>query len=387
MFPKRAISSLAAVLLLQGVPAGAPAAEPGVAIAVTGPEQVVFRHATDACDLWHIPDAPARAFRDAAGTVHLVAAHDVNRAMTGPDLNRVRVDCRVIFEGAHRDDPAQFDDRAWLAGFYTVDGRTVHALVHNEWQGHRRPDRCPAATYMRCWYNAVTAAVSRDGGYRFERAGKHALVAALPYRFDPASGRHAGYFGPSNIVRHAGHFYAMIFTERRGAQQRGVCLIRTADLGEPGAWRAWDGGGFTVAFADPYRQEVASPDRHVCRPLPGLSHAVGSVTRDEASGLFIAVMLGGREAETGLFYATSPDLLSWSGMRPILRAPHFGRWRCGEPSPVGYPSLLDPDSPSASFETVSGQAFLYLTRFNPEGCRLGPDRDLVRLPVTVTPLR
>src|SRR5918995_1235668 len=33
----------------------------------------------------------------------------------------------------------------------------------------------------------------------------------------------------------------------------GSCLIRTDDPFEPSSWRAWDGRGFGIRFADPYR--------------------------------------------------------------------------------------------------------------------------------------
>ena len=83
-------------------------------------------------------------------------------AMRGRSLNDVRQDCRVIYEGHKRDDPAAFDDRAWIAAPYTLDGRTIYALIHNEFQGHFRPDLCPSRNYSACWSNAITWARSPD---------------------------------------------------------------------------------------------------------------------------------------------------------------------------------------------------------------------------------
>jgi hypothetical protein len=52
-------------------------------------------------------------------------------------------------------------------------------------------------------------------------------------------------------------------------------------------------------------------------------------------------------------------------------------------NPIAYPSALDPSSPSRNFDTTDGRFYLYYTRFNREaGTDL--DRDLVRVPVTIT---
>src|SRR5262249_35035258 len=131
------------------------AAEPELVMRIAGEEAVVFRSAADGCEKNDIPDAPARAFRDASGRGHLFASHFVNRGLVGPDLEHLRIDCRVVYRGAERDDPAAFDDRSWLGAFHTRDGTTVAALVHNEFQGNRRPALCPSSRYIECWYNSV----------------------------------------------------------------------------------------------------------------------------------------------------------------------------------------------------------------------------------------
>ena len=50
-------------------------------------------------------------------------------------------------------------------------------------------------------------------------------------------------------------------------QKHGVYLIRTHRLDDPASWRAWDGSGFTVRFADPYREAVDDEAGHVCEPV------------------------------------------------------------------------------------------------------------------------
>lgn len=359
---------------------------PALELRIAGPAETVFEYARDRCDNSDIPDAPARAVRLRSGEVQLYAPHWRNRALSGPDLLRVRHSCRVVYAGAERDDPAAFDDRSWITAPYTLDGTTIHAVVHTEFQGHRRPGLCPTGRYMECWYNALTAAVSDDAGASFRRLPGPALVAALPYRYDQAVGRHRGYFNPSNIVANDGRLHMLAFTTEAFAQRPGNCLLRTENIADPGAWRGWDSAGFGVRFIDPYREADPAPERHVCAPVDPsrLRWPVTSLVRHAASGTFIALMMNaGRDG--GVFAATSRDLLRWSEPVRVLEGRGQSAWRCGEPPPLAYPSLLDPASGSANFETVGATAVLFLTRFNPRGCRIGMDRDLIRIPVTVGP--
>jgi hypothetical protein len=371
-------------------PAGVGSAR-GLDVTIAGAAEPVFLWQTDRCEDWHVPDAPARAYRDAEGRVHLLATHYRNRAMVGQSLDELRVACGSRYRGAEADDPAAFDDKVWIVSPYTDDGVVVHALGHQEYQGHLRPERCAQESYMRCWRNAVIQLRSEDGGRRFTPATAAAppVVAALPYRY---SGRHryrSGYFNPSNIFGHEGYHYAFVFAERFGAQRRGACLIRTHDLADPDAWRAWDGNGFGIRFVDPYRETGFRPEEHVCTPVPGIAHTVLSVVRHTPSGLFVAVMTGTvRTTErgdpgSGILVATSRDLIRWSRPRMLLRAPLLYAFGCGEDTVYGYPSLIDASSPSRNFETVDRTAHLYLTRLHVRDCRLTADRDLIRFPVVL----
>ena len=212
-------------------------APPTVTITLAGEAEVVFDWSRQACETWDIPDAPARAFRDAAGAVRLIATHFVNRAAVGPDLDSLAHDCAPIFAGGQQDAPQAFDDRAWLSGFFTEDGQTVYALVHNEFQGHHRPALCPSKTYIRCWRNAVTFALSNDGGRSFRQPDPPAhLIATPPYRYEGDVGRHVGYFSPTNIIRHDGAYFALFSAAAYGDQEWGACLMRR-DLGWHGCRR------------------------------------------------------------------------------------------------------------------------------------------------------
>ena len=377
--------------LAAGFPAPAGAAAPELALTAAGPAEMVFRWRTDACAPDDIPDAPARAFRDEAGTVHLFAAHYINRALLGSSLDAVRPDCAVAFMGDKLDDPEKFDDRIWLAAFHTDDGRTIAALAHAEFHGHRRPALCPSRQYSACWWNAVLGLVSHDGGRRFERApGAGAVVAALPYAFDASAGRPTGYFGPSNILTLNGAQYAFVFAEEWRDQKRGACLLRTRTPLDPTSWRAWDGAEFAVALTRAGASD-GPPAKHVCTPVPGLGSTMAAIVRHAPTGAIVGLFAAKRRnAETGtdatgIWYATSRDLLRWSEPRLLLEAPLMFAYSCGAKAVYAYPSLLDPASASRNFDSVSGRAYLYLTRFNMAGCTLTMDRDLVRFPVRIAP--
>lgn len=107
-----------------------------VNVKVTGPEEIVFDWTTDRCDMADIPDLPARAFRDADGKVQLIATHYVNRRMIGDTLDSVKRDSKIVMDSHKDPDPSQFNDREWLMALYTLDGQTIYALVHNEFQGN-----------------------------------------------------------------------------------------------------------------------------------------------------------------------------------------------------------------------------------------------------------
>jgi hypothetical protein len=357
----------------------------GLRLTVGGDATTVLSKSQNACDPADIPDAPARAIRIVSGTVQLYATHFHNRRLVGPDLLHLSNDCHIIFAGGERDDPAAFDDRAWIASLYTEDGRTIFAAVHNEFQGHRRPALCPSGRYMDCWYNAVTAAVSRDEGAHFSRLVADAdLIAALPYRYAEVTGRHAGYFNPSNMVLQNGMLSMMVFATGVRAQRSGNCLLRTDRISDPSAWRAWDGTGYGVSFVDPYGASV-SPDAHVCEPVGAgkLRWPVTSLVRHAPTGLFIALMMNAAR-DGGVFYSTSPDLLDWSSPAKLMGGSGGGVYQCGDPAPLAYPSLLDPNSEDRNFMTVGKSAELFLARFNVTDCRISMDRDLIRMPIAIS---
>jgi hypothetical protein len=220
--------------------------------------------------------------------------------------------------------------------------------------------------------------------------GGSALVASVPYRYDPQARRHIGYFNPSNLVEHDGAIYAMMWSTGYREQPRGNCLIRTEHAEAHASWRAWNGSAFVTDFIDPYRS-AAPPAQHVCRAIDRdhLGGPVVSLVRHAPSGAYVAMFVGANSTGDAalpwaVFASGGWDLVAWSLPRLVIPVARFDTISCTVPTPLAYPSLLDPDSPSINFDTVGDTAELFLTRFNLAGCLISLDRDLVRLPVSLT---
>jgi hypothetical protein len=330
---------------------------------VIGPAQVVF-DTRNGCEQIDIPDAPARAFRDDHGIVHLIATHYVARAMIGPSLDQMSHNCHVIYTSPQDPDPSHFQDNNWLYSFYTTDGRRIVALVHSEYDADEIPGMCatPKDT-NNCWWNTVTFAESFDGGYSFRvPAPPRNLVAALPYRYVVGNPSGAyGYSEPTNIVKIKGSYYALINEWAYKAQKRGACLIRTSDVFDPQSWRAWDSKDFTIRFVDPYRETVASSEDHVCAPV--LGEGAQSLSRHEPSGNFIVMEFLN---DDGFYMQASQDLKHWSSPTLLVKLSDLraadgpGNWT------YGYLSLLDPASTDRNFSTISNTPYVYYVRTDPD---------------------
>jgi hypothetical protein len=348
-----------------------------VRVVVTGEPEVVFDWTTDRCDDEDIPDLAARVFRDADGNVQLISSQFVSRRFIGPDLDHIRRECDVIMQSGLDPDPAAFDDHEWLASTWTPDGRIVYALVHDEYQGHSRPERCPSGNYFSCWYNAITLAVSHDGGRSYRGAPRPNLVASIPYPYVPDTGPR-GMFAPSNIVRGADGFLYAFPWLGFGNDGSGTCLMRTKNPADPSSWRGWSGGRrFEMTFVDPYGPNPR-PEEHLCKRISG---DPGTVTYNSVARQWIYVVA----KVGGFYYALSPDLITWTKERRFDELTTTWEYQCGDPDPVLYPSLVDPSSTSRNFETSDGRAYVYYTVLHYPDCQQTLDRDLVRVPVTIRP--
>jgi hypothetical protein len=364
---------------------------PSPSLHVVGPPQIVFAWSHDACSADEIPDTPARAFRDASGNVEVLIAHQRTRRLVGASLDEVRPDCRVVFRSDDNPDPAAFDDREWLSSPWAVDhGQTIAALLHDEYQGNHHEGRCPSGSYRRCWYNAVTLAISRDGGLSYSHVPPpHQLVAELPSRYLPDAGPE-GVFEPSNIVRNPGDglLYVLVHVIGRNDTPDGTCVLRTSRPLVADSWRAWDGRRFDVRLGDPYHKPLGSSCQVVAQTQIAGMHQ--SVTYNVALRRFLLV--GESSARdprtgrlvTGIYYSLSDDLLTWSPRTLLLASALPWAGNCRRLPTLSYASALDPQSRSRNFDTTGSHFFLYVTRFN-GGCKHTLNRDLIRFAVAVTP--
>jgi hypothetical protein len=342
---------------------------------------VVFESPLHSCDRNDIPDAPARAIRDASGQIQLYASHFVNRRLSGRSLYELQHPCDVAFTGRHDSQPQAYDDYGWLTSFFTEDGRTVYALIHNEFHGAERPELCQSKVPAQCWENALTAAQSTDGGRFFQRvAGSSGLVAALPLPFTGKRERQTGYFNPTNIVKLGSFYYVMAAMIDPIMQRAGICVMRTPNIANPAEWRGWDGKDFTIHFVDPYGNSHAEPTNNVCSPLTdnNLFFGVTSLSYNESSKTFIAVMRfnhwdRARHGELpGIYASASIDLINWS--RPVLiLSDQQAATEQGDQKQVEYyPSLLDPEAADRNFQTISDYPLLFtiqMSKSRPENER------------------
>jgi hypothetical protein len=358
---------------------------------VLGPERIVFRWSSDACEPDDIPDLPVRAFRDWKGQLQVTISHYRNRRLTGRDFDRLRHPCEVALGSDASPDPRRFNDREWIAATYTEDGRNVVALVHNEYQGHRHAGRCPSGQYIRCWYNAVTLAHSRDGGRTFEHAPPPShLVAAPLYPYRPDAGP-VGVLSPSNIVfnRRDRHHYVLIHVRRFGAQARGTCVLRSRTPSRADSWRAWGGAAFDRRMTSPYAAPAPPPAGRVCTPVSqqNIEAMAQSLTYNTYFDRFLLVGRAGRwdprrrRIVWGFYFSLSKDLLRWTERQLIMETEFAETYRCGDANPYNYASVIDRHSRSRNFATSGRRADLYFTRFNYAGCRQTQNRDLLRVPI------
>lgn len=121
-------------------PTSAPAPTPSPAsffplAKIIGTEEMVFDWSRDRCAETNIPDLPVRAFRDGEGMVQINLSFPTNFRMIGKDLDSLKTDCKMVLASDMDKDPSHFNYSEWMGSTYTLDGKTVYALIHNEFYG------------------------------------------------------------------------------------------------------------------------------------------------------------------------------------------------------------------------------------------------------------
>lgn len=104
-------------------------------IKVTGTEEMVYDWSEHRCADEMLPDLPVRPFRDADGMVNVNLSFTTNYRMTGADLDSLKPDCQPTMHSDFDIDPGDFNYGEWMGSTYTLDGKIVYALIHNEFHG------------------------------------------------------------------------------------------------------------------------------------------------------------------------------------------------------------------------------------------------------------
>ena len=298
---------------------------------------------------------------------------------------RLARDCAVLYRGARRDDPADYDDRAWVHATFAGRAGDWRSRMWSTTATCAR--RCRAGGYAECWRNAIVELRSDDGGRSFRRAGPGGGAALSLFRRGRRPQRllqpeqHPAARRASLCLRHGRGASA------RSAAGRACCAGRSTAARRTGA--PGTATGFGVRFADPYREDVADPERHVCAPVDGLASTVSSVVRHGPSGRYLAVTATTRTgpdgiARSGVYWTRSTDLVRWSEPALLWEAPLLWRRDCDARRGLRL-SVADRRRRARrrTSRRVGEHFWLYLVEMPlGPGCRVGPERDLIRMPVS-----
>ena len=363
-----------------------------------GAKEVVFDYSTDRCEDLDLPDGLTGFVRAEDGSLVLVQGDAPrNYVSRGADFNSLTRDCsRPVLSSAVKPTPESYENVEWLWSVYR-EGSRWHALIHNEFHDPVAITCDPGNPWPGnpCWYNSITYAVSTDGGHTFVKPSAPAHVIAPapdawvppPAPLPPGVLFAQGYVNPSNIVRGSdGYYYAFVvaFPTPIGADlPQGLCLLRTTTLGDPASWRAWDGGGFNLRMTSPYATGTSARTCSYLRENVGAGHIVFNTYLNRYMHVYTDEPDVDGTLACGFYFSLSADLIHWSRSQLLVAT------RCGsgelppgaiEPTLITAPSIIDHADTTANFERADRTPHLYYTRFNDGGL----DRDLVRVPLTLT---
>ncbi|MFH1804519.1 MAG: hypothetical protein ABID63_06490 [Pseudomonadota bacterium] len=359
-------------------------------LSVAGDETIVFDTVTDACDNSHLPDAPARAFRNDAGKMVLFAPNFRNRAFVGDDLDSLQKDCRSRFMAAGKADPGMLDDRTWLHAIYTDDGKNVYAFASASFMPYRHAMKCRAGDRRTdCWINGLVTLKSTDSGqsFQYQAAPPHHAPFPPPETYRDDRNNPPSYVTATNIVRWQGYLYSIVWRREATWQESRNCLVRAAE-DDPSSWQIWDGQEFRDAarLTDAGWQVIATD---CARIAPYGVTSIRGLIHHEGTNSFIAVYqhrrkIDGGGSERGIYYSTSDDLIDWSMPKQLMAADLKPDAGPGDPY-ISYPSLMDQDSTDRMFGTMDDDASLLFVRFRPvrEGGKWTMTRQLVRVMVRI----
>lgn len=371
-------------------------AAPTIKLSVASDAEVVFsaeEYSCDGKDEWggkmDVPDAPMRAVRISDGEIAVFTAHYNNVISRSRSLSRFwRTSCTTALNSNKNADPSIFSDREWLVSPVLLPNGKIFGLVHNEFWGGLHDKICAkklGATMpweSVCLYVNLTGSTSIDGGKSFQRLeGDKKTAAAFPYPFKSDMTRQ-GVRDPSNIFFNPNDrkYYFTAIVDAYKDQERGSCLFQTDDP-STNKWLTWNGRYFQRTMPSPYPSNTQT-EPSTCAPVSKLDFT--SVLYSPEYRIFIGFGQEERVKPGGLFYRTSKDLINWSQPILLISGHSFGKWKTGDRF-IAYPSLIDPDSSSPNFDTISKSGYVYYqsVRTSLEGKLLGRERDIVRQKIII----
>lgn len=242
------------------------------------------------------------------------------------------------------------------------------------------PLPCPSKRHDLCTLISLTYAFSADGGATFTQPTiPNHLIATMPYQYDPDWMR--SIWQPSNIVKNPNDdfYYALIQLDEHAmngsVNTQGMCLMRTQTLDDPTSWRAWDGTGFNMQFIDPYVETTAKPEEHTYTLV---SPEIGALTYGLSYNTYLEKFVAVGVGMEGFYFSVSDDLIHWSPRQFFMKAAQTFNPNA-QPPYILYPTFIDPNSPSPSFDVTGQTAYLYFSRFN--GSKAAIDTDLMRVEI------
>lgn len=372
---------------------------PSIVGKLDGPATEIFASPADSCDSNDVPDAMARAFRDYAGIVHFSTASSELFQSYGPTLETVVHNCTPAYQSGNNQNPANFDDQAWLDSFYTVDGKNIAVAAHTEYHGWSIAGECTVRGNNKlgaCEYDSDTYHYSTDGGYTFQTpAPPGNFLAGIPYPYEIDRGP-AGYSVDSNMISYNGWVYAVATDSNwppncygtTGPQACKVPLggapLRTQNPFDPSSWRAWGGQDFNISFADPYPGPVNDPAAHVYTPVQYMNY-INALGIYKPLNVVVAVLWDYWDAalgKPGMYLTTSNDMVHWT--KPTLVVTFDDLLAGDGPGDFLYVyfSLIDPNASDRNFSELGDHPYLYYVKLNNNDSE---QRILYRRRITLSP--
>ncbi|WP_457089978.1 hypothetical protein [Microvirga sp. P5_D2] len=354
-------------------------------------ETILYDSRRDACDGSDLPDAPTRAVRNSDGQLVLFAPNFKARAFEGPSLSALSKDCRIRFSAAGNPDPNQLDDRTWIHSMMSLPDGRIFALASASYMPYRHNQSCAdGKNRTACWYNGIAALISNDGGKSFSYLGNppQHLVLRPPEPYSSSYRNPPGFITATNIVKHDGYAYTIVWYRGQKPTERYNCLLR-APISNPLEWEAWTGSSYeSVARFDDNRWVTSN---RTCAAIgEDVLENVRSIIFHEPSKTFIAVYSRSSKpphGTSGFYYSTSGNLRDWSDGKLIYQGRSPTREQLDDPTDlevsITYPAFLDENSTDPDFGTGSDQFDLIFVRLakTASGGRISSYRQLVRVPL------